>query len=133
MPVERISKGFKDISLSLKANPLNYDIITIKNENAIARSVRNLITTDNGERFFNSDLGSGVTQLLFEPITELTASSIRSQIEDTIKLFEPRVELIDVDVVPKEESNEFNVAIRYNIVGIDARPQELTVALQSVR
>ena len=133
MPVERISKGFKDISLSLKANPLNYDIITIKNENAIARSVRNLITTDNGERFFNSDLGSGVTQLLFEPITELTASSIRSQIEDTIKLFEPRVELIDVAVVPKEESNEFNVAIRYNIVGIDARPQELTVALQSVR
>jgi len=133
MPVERISKGFKDISLSLKVNPLNYDIITIKNESAIARSIRNLILTNNGEKFFNPDLGSGISELLFEPITELTASSIRSRIENTIKVFEPRVRLINVIVEPREEDNEFYVAIRYNVIGIDARPQELTVALQSVR
>ena len=133
MPVERISKGFKDISLSFKANPLNYDIIAIKNETAIARAVRNLILTDNGDRFFNPNLGSGISELLFESINELTASSIRTRITNTIRLYEPRVDLIEVDVVPKEEDNEFNVAIRYNIVGIDARPQELTVALQSVR
>ena len=133
MPVERISKGFKDISLSLKVNPLNYDIITIKNESAIARSIRNLILTNNGEKFFNPDLGSGISELLFEPITELTASSIRSRIENTIRVFEPRVRLINVIVEPREEDNEFYVAIRYNVIGIDARPQELTVALQSVR
>lgn len=133
MPVERISKGFKDISLSLKVNPLNYDIITIKNESAIARSIRNLILTNNGEKFFNPDLGSGISELLFEPITDLTASSIRSRIENTIKVFEPRVRLINVIVEPREEDNEFYVAIRYNVIGIDARPQELTVALQSVR
>ena len=133
MPVERISKGFKDISLSLKVNPLNSDLIVIKNETAIARSVRNLILTDNGEKFFNPNLGSGVSELLFEPITQLTASSIQTRIENTIRNYEPRVRLDRVDVVPNEEQNEFNVAIRYNIVGIDARPQELTVALQSVR
>ena len=133
MPVERISKGFKDISLSLKVNPLNSDLIVIKNETAIARSVRNLILTENGEKFFNPNLGSGVSALLFEPITKLTASSIQTQIERTIRNYEPRVELDRVDVVPNEAQNEFNVSIRYNIVGIDARPQELTVALQSVR
>lgn len=133
MPVERISKGFKDISLSLKVNPLNSDLIVIKNETAIARSIRNLILTDNGEKFFNPNLGSGVTELLFEPITQITASSIQTQIENTIRNYEPRVRLNRVDVVPNEEQHEFNVAIRYNIVGIDARPQELIVALQSVR
>ena len=133
MPVERISKGFKDISLSLKVNPLNSDLIVIKNETAIARSVRNLILTDSGEKFFNPNLGSGVTELLFEPITQITASSIQTRIENTIQNYEPRVRLDRVDVVPNEEQNEFNVTIRYNIVGIDARPQELTVALQSVR
>ena len=133
MPVERISKGFKDISLSLKVNPLNSDLIVIKNETAIARSIRNLVLTNNGEKFFNPNLGSGVSELLFEPITQLTASSIQTRIETTIRNYEPRVELDRVDVVPNESQNEFNVAIRYNIVGIDARPQELTVALQSVR
>ena len=133
MPVERISKGFKDISLSLKVNPLNSDLIAIKNENAIARSIRNLILTDNGEKFFNPNLGSGISNLLFEPITRLTASSIQSKIETTIRNYEPRVKLNRVDVVPNEAQNEFKVSIRYNVIGIDARPQELTVALQSVR
>ena len=133
MPIERISKGFKDISLSLKVNPLNSGLIVIKNENAIARSIRNLILTDNGEKFFNPNLGSGISNLLFEPITRLTASSIQSKIETTIRNYEPRVKLNRVDVVPNEAQNEFKVSIRYNVIGIDARPQELTVALQSVR
>ena len=133
MPVERISKGFKDISLSLKVNPLNSDIIVIKNETAIARSIRNLILTNTGEKFFSPNLGTKISSLLFESITKITAASIQSEIESTIRNYEPRVELIRVDVVPNESQNEFNVAIRYNIVGIDARPQELTVAFQSVR
>ena len=86
MPVERISKGFKDISLSLKVNPLNSDLIAIKNETAIARSIRNLILTDNGEKFFNPNLGSGVSGLLFEPITQLTASSIRTELRIQLQI-----------------------------------------------
>ena len=77
MPVERVSKGFKDISASFQVNPLTYDLIAIKNETAIARSVRNLVLTAQGERFFNPILGSKVSRLLFENVDEITASAIQ--------------------------------------------------------
>ena len=133
MPIERVSKTFKDISLSLQINPLNYDLIEVKNENAIARSLRNLVFTLPGERFFNQNLGSKVSQSLFESISEVSASVIQDEIRNTIQNYEPRVNLIDVNVSPNDEYNEFNVTIRYYIIGIDAFPQELTFALQSVR
>lgn len=133
MPIERVSKTFKDISLSLQINPLNYDLIEVKNENAIARSLRNLVLTLPGERFFNQNLGSKVSQSLFENISEVSASVIQDEIRNTIQNYEPRVNLIDVNVSPNDEYNEFNVTIRYYIIGIDALPQELTFALQSVR
>ncbi len=134
MPVERISRGFKDISSSFKVNPLSEDLIAIKNETAIARSVRNLILTQQGERFFNPILGSQVNGLLFENINGLTASDIEDQIRITIENFEPRVELTDVIVAPDHSNDcEFNVTIEYEIVGIDVLPQELSFALQSTR
>lgn len=133
MPIERVSKGFKDISLSMNINPLNYDLITIKNETAISRSIRNLILTNPGEKFFNQTLGSRVNQLLFDPMDDITSSSIQDEIKNTIKNYEPRVDLISVDVSPNYDTSEFNVIIRYYIVGIDVLPQELSFALQSVR
>ena len=96
MPVERVSQTFKDISSSFEVNPLNEDLIAIKNETAIARSLRNLIMTVPGERFFNPILGSEVTGLLFENIDELTASEISDQIKITVENFEPRVILTNV-------------------------------------
>jgi phage baseplate assembly protein W len=133
MPAERVSKSFKDISASFQVNPLTYDIIALKNENAIARSVRNLVLTEKGERFFNNLLGSGVTRLLFESIDDITASSIKDEISNTIQNYEPRVDLIGVDVSPNYDNLEFNVTIRYTIVGIDAQPQQLSFALQPTR
>jgi hypothetical protein len=133
MPIERVSKTFKDISLSLQINPLNYDLIEVKNENAIARSLRNLVLTLPGERFFNQNLGSKVSQSLFESVSEVSASVIQDEIRNTIQNYEPRVNLIDVNVSPNDEYNEFNVTIKYYIIGIDTLPQELTFALQSVR
>lgn len=133
MPLERVSKSFKDISLSLQVNPLNYDLIDIKNETAIARSIRNLVFTLPGERFFNQNLGSKVSRSLFENIDNVSASIIRDEIRNTIENYEPRVDLISVDVRPNYDNNEFNVTVRYYIVGIDALPQQLTFALQSVR
>ncbi len=65
MPLERISKGFKDLSMTFQVNPINYDLIALKNETAIARSVRNLVLTYPGERFFNENLGSKVSRSLF--------------------------------------------------------------------
>jgi len=133
MPVERISQSFKDISSSFKVNPLNEDLIAVKNETAIARSVRNLIMTQPGERFFNPLLGSEVMGLLFENVDELTASEISDQIKLTIENFEPRVILTDVDVSPDYDNGEFNVSINYDIVGIDVLPQQLDFALQPTR
>jgi phage baseplate assembly protein W len=133
MPLERVSKGFKDLSMSFQVNPLNYDLIALKNESAIARSVRNLVLTYPGERFFNENLGSKVSRSLFENVDEISASIIKDEIESTIQNYEPRVNLIEVIVSPNYDNNEFNVTINYRIVGIDVLPQQLSFALQPTR
>ena len=133
MPVERVSKGFKDISATFQVSALNNDLIGLKNENAIARSVRNLVLTLPGEKPFNEDIGSNVSNSVFENMDNFTASIIKQEIEVTINNYEPRVNLLEVDVVPNFDNNEFNVTIRYLIVGIDALPQQLTFALQQTR
>ena len=133
MPVERVSKGFKDLSSSFQTNPLSNDLLGIKNESAIARSIRNLVLTQQGERPFNSILGSKVSGLLFENLDEITGSAIRDEIRTTINNFEPRVNLLEVKVLPNYDSYEYNVTIRYEIVGIDVSAQQLAFALQPTR
>ena len=133
MPVERISRGFKDISMSFEVNPINNDLIGVKNNTAIARSIRNLVLTVPGERFFNEYLGSRVSEVLFDNLDEISASAIRDEIEETIIKYEPRVSLEDVKVKPNYDSNEFDVTITYEVIGIDASPQQLNFALQSTR
>ena len=133
MPVERVSRGFKDISMSFEVNPINADIIGVKNETAISRSIRNLVLTTPGERFFNEDLGSKVSEILFDVVDEISASVIRDEIESTIIRFEPRVKLEDVKIEPDYDNNEFNVTIKYDIIGIEVSPQQLNFALQPTR
>jgi phage baseplate assembly protein W len=133
MPLERVSKGFKDLSMSFQVNPINYDLIALKNESAIARSVRNLVFTYPGEKFFNENLGSKISRSLFENLDEISASVIKDEIENTIRNYEPRVNLIDVVVSPNYDNNEFNVTVNYRIVGIDVLPQQLSFALQPTR
>ena len=133
MPVERISKGFKDISLSFEVNPINNDLIGVKNDTAISRSIRNLVLTTPGERFFNEDLGSGVSEVLFDTVDDISSSFIRDEIEQTIIRFEPRVKLQDVNVKPDYDNNEFHVTVTYDIIGIDTLPQQLNFALQPTR
>lgn len=133
MPVQRVSRGFKDVSATFQVNPINSDVIILKNENAIARSIRNLIFTIPGEKPFAPTIGSNVTALLFENMDLLTASSIKSEIEYTINNFEPRVNLTDVEVTANIDNNQFDCVIRYEIVGIDVLPQQLTFALQPTR
>ena len=133
MPVQRRSKGFLDLSASFQENPLTNDLIALKNENAIARSVRNLVLTIQGERPFQPVLGTGVSKLLFENMDKLTASAIRSEIRATIENFEPRVEINEILVEPDFEGNAFNVTLQYFIIGIDVPEQELTFALEPSR
>ena len=133
MPLERISKGFKDISMTFQSNPLNRDLIGIKNETAIARSVKNLVLSSQGEKFFNSSFGTGVSKLLFENIDEMTASIIKDEITYVLNTYEPRIEVTDLSVKPNYDENEFAVTIQYKIIGIDVLPQQLSFALQPTR
>ena len=133
MPLERVSQGFKDISMSFKANPLNDDLIALKNANAISRSIRNIVFTVPGEKFFQEDFGSDVSQSLFENFDDITASTIKDQIQRSIINFEDRVDLREVRVLPDFDGNAFDVIIRYDIVGADIPPQELQFVLQSNR
>lgn len=133
MPLERVSKGFKDISATFQISPINSDLISLKNANAIARSVRNLVFTQPGDKPFQPTVGSRVSELLFENFDKLTATSIRSEIENTINQYEPRVKLNEVIVEPDFDSYEFNVTIKYFIVGIDIPVQQLTFILEPTR
>ena len=133
MPLERVSPGFKDFSMTFQANPLNSDLIGLKNENAIARSVRNIVFTLPGEKFFDENFGSRISASLFENIDDISAGLIVDEIRQSIDRYEPRVELINVEAFPDFDNNSFDVLIVYNIIGADVAPQELQFALQSTR
>ena len=133
MPVERVSRGFKDISMTFQANPLNNDLIAIKNENAIARSIRNIVSTLPGEKYFNPNFGSRISKVLFENIDDITASVIVDEIKESIRNYEPRVKLLDVQAFPNFDNNQFDVNITYEIIGSDIEPQDLQFALQPTR
>ena len=133
MPLERVSPGFKDISMTFQANPLNLDLIGLKNENAIARSVRNIVFTLPGEKFFDEEFGSRISATLFENLDDISANIIVDEITQSIERYEPRVDLINVEAFPNFDNNSFDVSIVYNIIGADVPPQELQFALQSTR
>ena len=133
MPVQRLRRGFKHLSASFQTNPLSNDLIALKNESAIARSVRNLVLTGQGERPFQPVLGTGVSRLLFENMDKLTASAIRSELRTTIENYEPRVEINEIIVEPNPEGNAMDVTLQYFIIGIDVPEQELTFALEPTR
>ena len=129
MPQQRVRQSFKDISMSFETNPLNEDLIALKNSSAIARSIRNIVFTQPGEKFFNPEFGSRVSESLFEIVDEVSTIAIRDEIRSSIINYEPRVNLLDVLVNPNPDENEMNVTIKYEIVGIDIPPQQLDFVL----
>ena len=133
MPLERVSRGFKDVSMTFQRNPLNGDILGLKNENAISRSIRNIVFTIPGEKFFNESFGSDINQSLFMNIDELSAVIIKDQISSSISKFEPRVNLVEVVINPNFDNNSFDATIIYEIIGADIPPQELQFVLQQTR
>ena len=137
MAITRISRSFKDISLSFKRHPVTNDIIVIKNADAIKRSVRNLVQTIPTERFFNSTIGSEVKNLLFDNAPGFidfgTASIIEKQILTTIENYEPRVTNLEVNVDPRPDTNEFEVNVIFDIVGQTFPLQEFSFILKATR
>ena len=133
MAIKRISRGFKDITLSFEPHPITKDLPILKNENAIRRSVRNIVETIPTERFFNSLLGSEVRSSLFGFVDFGTASVIQSQIEIAIDNFEPRVDNVQVQVNPTPERNSFDVTVLFDIIGQEFPTQEFTFILEATR
>ena len=135
MPLQRVNNGFKDLSMSFQANPLSKDLIALKNTNAIARSIKNIVFTLPGEKWFNEDFGSRITDSLFENINDVTASIIVDEIQKSITRYEPRVLLIGegVRAFPNYDNNTFDVIIVYEIIGADVPPQQLEFVLESNR
>ena len=133
MPLERVSQGFKDVSMTFQKHPLTSDILALKNESAIARSVRNIVFTVPGEKFFDEDFGSRISQSVFENINDISANIIRNEIKSSLRLYEPRVNVREVEVKPNFDQNEFNVTIIYEIIGADVPAQELQFVLESTR
>ena len=119
--------------MSFDTNPLNNDLIGLKDSSAIARSIRNIVFTQPGEKFFQPDFGSRVSESLFENVDEVSALSIRDEVRSSIINYEPRVKLNNVNVNLNPDENEINLSITYEIVGVDIPPQQLDFVLLPTR
>ena len=119
--------------MSFQTNPLNNDLIALKNATAISRSLRNIVLTVPGEKFFNENFGSRVSESLFENVDSITANIIEGEIRTSITNYEPRVRLLKVQADADPDSNSFDVTIEYQIIGADVPPQSLQFVLQPTR
>ena len=133
MAINRISRAFKDISLSFVPHPVTNDLPILRNESAIARSVRNLVETIPTERFFNPTIGSNIRSSFFDFVDIATASTIKRQIEITLDNYEPRIENIVVEVFPDPDNNSFDLNIIYDIIGQDFPTQQINFILEATR
>ena len=133
MAIQRISRAFKDISLSFEPHPVTKDLPVLKNERAITRSVRNIVETIPTEKFFNSLFGSDVYRSLFEFVDFGTATIIQDQIKTSLKNFERRINNVRVEVDPRPDDNNFEVTVIFDIIGQEFPTQEFSFILEATR
>ena len=127
------SRAFKDINLSFKRHPVTNDVVTIRDEDAIKRSVRNIIFTILGEKPFEPNFGSVINNALFELNTELNQIRISDEVKNSLENYEPRIAGISVSVSIYPDSNELNCTVQYDIIGLSVPPQEVNVLLHPAR
>jgi len=127
------SKAFKDINLSFKRHPVTNDVVTIRNEDAIKRSVKNIIFTILGEKPFVPLFGSVINESLFDLNTNLSEIRITDEIKSSLLNYEPRIDNIEVTVQVAPDRNEMNCTVQYDIVGLPAPTQEVDVLLFPAR
>ena len=127
------SRAFKDINLSFKRHPVTSDLVVLKNEDAIKRSVKNIVFTILGEKPYDPFFGSVINDSLFELSTSLSEIAVKDAIESSLKRYEPRIDDIVVTVTLMPDSNELNCTVQYTIVGIPAPTQTVDVILFPAR
>ena len=130
MPVQRFSQGFKDLTLSFKRHPVTNDILALKNEDAIKRSVQNLVRMSFGEVIFNPLIGTNITDSLFELADEGYGVPIKTEIEVTLRNFEPRVQVTDVTVLNTPDQNALDITVEYDIMGLETPSQSINFILE---
>jgi phage baseplate assembly protein W len=128
-----VSRAFRDINITFGKHPVTDDLLIVKDFNAIKNSVMSLLLTVPGERFFNPNIGSRVYSLLFEPMDFITRNSIKSEIEYTIRAFEPRVLLENVLVNENYDNNTYDIEIEYTIVGLPEKLDTIQLTLERTR
>ena len=133
MATKRLSRGFKDISLSFVPHPVTKDLPVLSNERAIVRAVRNLVETIPTERFFQPFIGSDVRASLFENFDIDTVDEIRDQIQETIAIYEPRVDNVDIVVNGQPDRNSLEVTVFFDIIGLDVPTQSFNFLLEPTR
>ena len=133
MPHSKISRGFRDLSLSFNRHPITNDLIPLRNEDAIKRAVQNLVRTKIGEVFFRNDIGTRISGALFELGNSDFVDPITTEIDTVITNFEPRVNLTNVKVDPRPDENSLDIEISYNIVGLSLPTQTINFILEPTR
>lgn len=126
-------KQFKDLSITFKPHPVTGDLIVVKDEADVKQSILNLLLTNKGERFFNSDIGSSITELLFEALDYGTASLVQSYISDTLNRYEPRIRILSLSTVPNFDDNGFDVDLEFEIDGREDFPVNVSFFLERTR
>ena len=129
----KISRAFKDISLSFSRHPVTNDVTVLKNQDAIKKSVVNLCRTKFNERFFNDLIGTSVDNSLFELIDSGIGDVLEREIEALLKNFEPRINLSDINVIANQDSNSLEIKVAYQIVGLPFPQQNIEFLLQPTR
>ena len=127
------SKAFKDINLSFKRHPVTNDVVAIRDEDAIKRSVKNIVFTILGEKPFVPQFGSVVNESLFDLNTELSEIRVADEIRSSLLNYEPRIDNIIVNVTVSPDTNEMNCTVQYDIIGLSVPPQEVNVLLHPAR
>jgi len=133
MAIQRKSRAFKDISLSFSPHPVTKDLPVLVNERAIVRSVRNLVETIPTERFFNSNLGSNIRDMLFDNFSGSSVMIIEDMVRTTVRNYEPRVGDIGVEVNASEDTNTVRVKVLFDIIGLEAPVQSFDFILEPTR
>ena len=130
---EKNTRQYTDLDLFFTKKISDSDISKVTDIQAVKRSVRNLILLNHYEKPFHPEIGSGVRDILFEPMTAITAIILNRKIEDTINNFEPRAKLISVRSIPDLDRNAYNVSIEFFVVNTPTELVDLTVMLERLR
>jgi phage baseplate assembly protein W len=130
--MRKVSKKFVDINPSFEPHPITGDINLLTNEDAIKQAVKSVVMTMRGEKLFRPLFGTEAQVILFENFDPILADDITLSIEDALKVFEPRVKVINIDYLDNMDDNSVNITINYEIIGLPLNQQSLNLILERV-